>query len=151
MNGGEPDVRVMPIRATKDAGPCDGSRHSILCLSPESDPRPITEVGKTKIVQVGRRGYVGVVGVFARRRLGTRFDRAARAGVSDKGRPGQNAMNQILEKYTEEVGMELIDLIAGGPRSQVTFNLKPAYVGSEKCKDATREYAVWDQSSTRKL
>src|SRR5205823_13700540 len=114
---------------------------------------------KTQIVGVGQKGkFVGVVGVF--RKAGGGFDLhfdPVPLGPEFQTRKEdrvKNAMNQILEKYTDEVRSK--NLIEKYPKITHPLevrladkfpNLKHAYVGSDKCKDChAKEYAVWEAS-----
>jgi hypothetical protein len=158
MGSQKPDVRVMLYQGDEKDAKVLAERFKsfdvILCLSPESDPPIPATVGNTKIVGVGHKGrHVGVVGAFRKDGgwdlkydvvpLGPEFQTAKEERV-------RNAMNQILEKYTEEVrDKKLIDRYPRADHTlQVTFAAaNPAFVGSDKCKDChAKEYAVWEAS-----
>jgi hypothetical protein len=159
INGQKPDIRVMLYQGGEDDAKVLAGKFKsfdvILCLSPQSDPPAIVpEVGKTKIVQVGHKGrFVGLVGVF--RKDGgwdTRFDLVPLGPEFQTAKADRvkNPMNQILEKYTEEVrDKKLIDRYPQVLHSlQVSFDkLSPGYVGSDKCNAChAKEYEVWEGS-----
>ena len=159
MTAGKSDVRVMLYQGKED----DAKKlaeafpgfNAVLCLSPQSDPPGQAQmVGKTLVLQVGHKGrFIGVVGVFRKEggwdlrydlvKLDPEFE-------TPKADRAKNAMNQLLEKYTEEVrDKKMIGLYAQVDHPlQVTFaKLKPVYVGSDKCQKChANEYNVWSAS-----
>jgi hypothetical protein len=166
----KPDLRVMLYQGTADDAKVLAEKFPsfdvILCLSKESDPstKPIAVVGKTQIVGVGQKGkFVGVVAAFRKAGGGwdLHFDPVPLGPEfqTPKADRAKNAMNEILEKYTETVrDKKLLDLYPQVDHPlqvkvddlRTAANLPPLrlrYVGSDKCKECHKdEYNVWDSS-----